>query len=102
MSLATLYTAFEGRTARKQFWIGLVVLVVIGIAVAFACLAAAGEGDYQVARLVWFVVTITLLYPALALSVKRLHDRGRPGHVVLYYLIPWFLHWGFNLSGITG
>jgi uncharacterized membrane protein YhaH (DUF805 family) len=102
MNLGTLFTSFEGRIGRKPFWLGVILLVVVGIAILFASLVITGERDYQVIRLTAFVITVALLYPLTAVGVKRLHDRGRPGYTAAFFIIPWLLHHALNLVGVTG
>jgi uncharacterized membrane protein YhaH (DUF805 family) len=72
----TLYTTFEGRIGRARFVLGLLGLVLIGLLAGLVASFAgiAGFGG------TWtnLVLSLLFLYPALALIVKRLHDRGRP------------------------
>ncbi len=102
MSLGTLFTAYEGRISRKWFWIGTALLVVVGLIIVFGSTATFGERDYQLFRLNGLVITIIFLYPLLAVWVKRLHDRGRPGYTVAIFVIPWVVHHVSNVIGITG
>lgn len=71
-----LFTSFEGRIARGQWWIGVIVLLVIVLVVQFALGAVFGDGFFG--RFLSLLVSLALLYPALALAVKRLADRGHP------------------------
>jgi uncharacterized membrane protein YhaH (DUF805 family) len=102
MNFASLFMSFEGRISRKTFWLGLILLFAVGTVVLLGSLYAAGERDYPVIRFNIFVITVALLYPTVAVGVKRLHDRGRPGYTVLVFLVPWILHQITNLLGITG
>jgi uncharacterized membrane protein YhaH (DUF805 family) len=102
MSFGNLYTSFDGRIGRKQFWIGFIPLVVIMVAILFLSLFATNETDQWVFRLCKFVVMLIFMYPLMAVGVKRLHDRGKHGYVVWIFFIPWFLHQLTNLSEITG
>jgi uncharacterized membrane protein YhaH (DUF805 family) len=102
MNLGSIYTSFSGRISRQEFWIATLILVVVAIAILFASLWIAGESDYLAIRLNGFVITLVFLYPLLAVWVKRLHDRGRPGYMVVVFLVPWLLHQITNLAGITG
>jgi uncharacterized membrane protein YhaH (DUF805 family) len=79
-----LFFGFRGRVSRRQFWLhgvaallGLAVLcqVLLGIA-----RVRAGTAD--------LVVNLLLLWPALAVSVKRWHDRDKSGWWVLLNLLP--------------
>lgn len=61
-----LFFSFEGRTRRSHFWIGW--LVCLGLGVVFGWIALLG-----------FVLSIALIWPNLAITVKRLHDMGHTG-----------------------
>ncbi len=102
MNFASLFMSFEGRISRKPFWIGILALLVVGLIILLASLFVAGERDYAVIRFNVLVIEVALLYPLIALGVKRLHDRGRRGYAVLVFIAPWLLHQGTNLLGITG
>ncbi len=102
MNLGNVYTGFEGRISRGQFWIAMVVLVVVALLILTTSLWAVGERDYFAIRLNGFVVTLAFLYPLFAVWVKRLHDRGRPGYMIVVFLVPWLLHQITNLIGVTG
>ena len=112
-----LYTSFDGRISRKQFWIGAIVLAVVSIVVSFAIASIMGvslfsvammNGDAeamlaQSARLAWINLIIYLIFcwPAYALSVKRRHDRGATGILVLVSIglgILTYLLQGFGLG----
>ena len=84
--------SFEGRINRSKYW-GYTLLLAVGMmVVAFIGFSFAGEiglwSSYGLAVL--FVV-----WPALAVSIKRCHDRNRSGWFVLVSLIPivsiWYL-----------
>jgi len=102
MNFGNLYTSFEGRISRKPFWIGFIPLVAVMIGILFLSLYAVGEQDLWVFRLNKFIVMLIFMYPLMALGVKRLHDRGRPGYVVIFFFVPWLLHQITNLVGLTG
>ena len=102
MQLDSLFLRFEGRIPRKAFWIGMILLLVFGLVILALSATATGERDYAVIRFNIFALEVALLYPICAVGVKRLHDRGRPGYVVLAFLFPWMLHQVTNMIGITG
>jgi len=61
-----LFLSFEGRTRRTHFWIGW--LVCLGLGVVFSWIPILG-----------FFLSIALIWPNLAITVKRLHDMGQTG-----------------------
>jgi len=95
-----LFTSFEGRIGRKQFWLGAVVLVIAGMVVALLLSTLFGFGmfgamnEMQIAmmpdvdtqmdmmmRTGWvnLLIFLIFLWPSAALSFKRRHDRGAAG-----------------------
>ncbi len=74
-----LYTNFEGRIGRKDWWIGILIIFVVSLALSFLI------GNQGIVQL---VIAIILFIGGLALHIKRFHDRGKTGWWVLVFLIP--------------
>ena len=75
--------SFEGRIRRKDFWLRYVLpILVVNFIVAFID-AAAGAQNVLVG-----LVSLILLVPNLAGTIKRLHDRDRSGWFIFIILIP--------------
>jgi uncharacterized membrane protein YhaH (DUF805 family) len=68
-----LLFSFEGRTRRSHFWIGW--LICLGVGVVAGWIPILGG-----------LISLALIWPNLAISVKRLHDMGKTGWLVA---IPW-------------
>lgn len=93
----------QGRISRKHFWLwGVGAMLGLGLVV---------HGLLAVARVRLAVaepiVNLVLLWPALAISIKRWHDRDRPGWWVLVALVPvvgwlWLLWANGVLPGTAG
>jgi uncharacterized membrane protein YhaH (DUF805 family) len=96
MSLAEKLFGFQGRLRRRDWWIFFLVLIVLDMFLAALGMAVMGgsltpftsgakEDDFDLGgwlaqrALVQMVVTLITLWPALALGVKRIHDRDRSG-----------------------
>lgn len=81
-----LLTSFDGRIARGRFWLGVLVLVVVAIVIAI--IVGIVLGDTFLGRFVMLLVSLGLLYPAIALTVKRLADRDKPPmpRVAIFFL----------------
>ena len=84
------YADFDGRARRAEYWnfvlfnfLGTVAIVVL----AFA-LGAVSESLGLVVFLGYFVWTIGLFVPGLAVAVRRLHDTGKSGWWLLIVFIP--------------
>ena len=86
---------FEGRIGRSAYWL------FAPVPVALALLARAGEPASSLIPalrepLQWAVAALALaaLWPSLALTVKRLHDRGKSAIWLLpFWALPLALFW---------
>jgi uncharacterized membrane protein YhaH (DUF805 family) len=81
---AWLLFSFEGRINRGKFWLGIVILW----AVVWVLALVAGVAD---SAFLWWLIAvlgIILIWPSLALSIKRWHDRNKSGWWVLIGLVP--------------
>jgi uncharacterized membrane protein YhaH (DUF805 family) len=61
-----LFFSFEGRIRRSHFWIGWLVCLGAGVVAGWLPLIGA-------------IIGILLIWPNLAITVKRLHDMGHTG-----------------------
>ena len=76
------YAVFDGRAKRSEYWLFLLVHVIISIILGLIPLV-----------LDWFLVVevvyaLALLVPALAVGARRLHDSGKSGWLQLILLVP--------------
>jgi uncharacterized membrane protein YhaH (DUF805 family) len=74
-----LLLGFEGRIRRQHFWIGWLILLGVGVVAGWI-------------PFVGWILSLALIWPNTAIAVKRLHDMGQTGWLVL---IPW-------VAGIAG
>lgn len=81
MDFGYILTSTEGRIPRSQWWAGLVVLVVIGVVLAF--LLAWLFGPTTIGLIATLILQIALIFPSYALSAKRFQDRDKPGSLAL-------------------
>ena len=79
-----LFFGLRGRVSRRQFWL-YGVLALIGFAVLGHALLGIARVPSRNADL---IVNLLLVWPALAVSVKRWHDRDKAGWWVLLNLLP--------------
>lgn len=85
----TRYFDFKGRSGRKEYW--LFVLLTLLLAVAAMVIDSAvfgvelGEDGFQPA---YTLVALANLIPSIAVGVRRLHDTGRTGWWLLIGLVP--------------
>lgn len=83
----TLFTSFNGRISRRDFWIGIAILATVAVIVQAGIFAAVNYSDVAV---VSAASCVLFIYPAFALYVKRVHDLGRPASALVVLLIPIF------------
>jgi uncharacterized membrane protein YhaH (DUF805 family) len=74
----------RGRISRRSFWLWGVAAL-LGLAILLHALLGIARVRAATAE---HVVNLLLLWPALAVSIKRWHDRDRSGWWVLLALVP--------------
>lgn len=79
MDFKYLYTSPEGRIARKSFWISVLILVAINLAVAIVLGAES---------IIATLISLASIIPAVMVYIKRCHDRGKSGWWCLLLFIP--------------
>lgn len=67
------YAVFDGRAGRKEFWMFMLVHALIGLALK---------------NVPFWVYSVAVLLPTLAVGARRLHDTGRVGWWLLIPCIP--------------
>ncbi|MEK7552028.1 MAG: DUF805 domain-containing protein [Patescibacteria group bacterium] len=77
------YAVFSGRAQRAEYW--YFVLFNILISIAFSIVSSILGDDKGILGTLY---TLAVLVPCLAVSVRRLHDTGRSGWMLLISLIP--------------
>lgn len=101
-----LFFSMTGRIGRGRWWFASIVLWALSsIVVATNWVVIQDDGitdpQWSSANILTTVLAILLLWPNLAVTVKRWHDRGKSGWWVLIALVPvigalWaFLELGF-------
>jgi len=68
-----LLFSFQGRIRRQHFWIGWLILLGAGVVANWI-------------PFLGLLIAIALIWPNLAIGVKRLHDMGQSGWLIV---IPW-------------
>jgi uncharacterized membrane protein YhaH (DUF805 family) len=102
MDLTYLFTSTTGRISRKDWWIGVVILIVIGIVVGLIINFALGGMFTPAGRIVLFLLQLVFAYPSYALSGKRFQDRNKPASFALIGVGLGLLKGLLDLIGVTG
>ncbi len=88
------YATFSGRASRSEYWWSYLGYVVIGTVAQIVALVGAiatseiSEGLAVAFLAVPLLVVVVMIIPTLAVSVRRLHDTGKSGWMLLIMLIP--------------
>jgi len=94
--------SFRGRVSRQQFWLMFL------LSLPFITAASVVNGDFErVTAWPGCLFLLPILWPGLAVSVKRWHDRDKSGWWYLINFIPlvgaiWALVENGFLKGTTG
>ena len=95
MTLQQWLFSIKGRIGRRDFWIWIAIWAVT--MVTLFSLAGGGLVDLQTATF----MLVCLLWPTAAVTIKRLHDRGKSGLWALLMVLAWMLLAG-NWSMLPG
>lgn len=106
MDIQKLYLDPRGRIARKAWWLGTIGLVIIAILIQIVISTAGsvfgmhkslfGQG------LMALAVIAAIYVPYYALTLKRLHDRGRPELLFYLFIGPSIAMALLTIVGLTG
>jgi uncharacterized membrane protein YhaH (DUF805 family) len=81
------YAEFSGRARRKEYWMFVLFQILAGIAAGIVD-GIFGTGFQYGSGIVSLLVSLGLLLPGLAVSVRRMHDVNKSGWFILIGLIP--------------
>ncbi|MFI9616117.1 DUF805 domain-containing protein [Streptomyces sp. NPDC052023] len=76
------YAVFSGRARRKEYWMYVLVYVILAVVLAIVDFAVIGS------QILGAILALGLLLPSLGVTVRRLHDTGRTGWWILIGLVP--------------
>ena len=93
------YATFSGRASRSEYWwytlfqFIVITVLYIGLTIALATSIDPVTGDlrnisFMIPMALLGIFGLATLVPGLALTVRRLHDGGFPGLLVLVILFP--------------
>jgi len=84
------YADFSGRARRKEFWMFVLYNLIFYFAWAFlmAFIFVLTNGEPDNLSIALFCYLFLMMLPAMAVAVRRLHDTGKSGWMMLVALIP--------------
>ncbi len=82
------YTEFDGRASRSEFWSWIgACFIILFLSMMLDALLGSYSPDVGLG-LISTIVGLLLIVPNFAVTVRRLHDLGRPGYFSLALLMP--------------
>jgi uncharacterized membrane protein YhaH (DUF805 family) len=106
MNLIALLTSFDGRIARKSYWLGSLIIIGAVLAVAIAIVTTIDEAAFDRpdggSSALGHALGWVLLLASVPISVKRLHDLNRSGHYLWPMVILDALLTAGDVTGWTG
>ncbi len=82
------YSNFDGKASKKEFWLFTAFFVVITLALAFILGFISGLTTVSAIKYLYLVFVLLMISPQVAVAVRRLHDVGKNGKMLLIALIP--------------
>lgn len=95
------YATFSGRASRSEFWWVWLLLVIVNLAfvgILIAVIVSTGtatetgvqpSGAEIPVYVIWALFELAIIVPAIALTVRRLHDANFSGWLYLLHLVPY-------------
>ncbi len=93
MSVMKKYATFSGRASRKEYWMYMLIYLVIVGGLGFLADMFKGNAFFS-----WFLTAIVVgtLLPSIAVGVRRLHDVNKSGAYIFLNFVP-FVGWIYPL-----
>ena len=76
------YAVFSGRSGRQEYWMFILVHLVVSVVISAVDLIAGGPG------FLGSIYGLAVLLPSIGVAIRRLHDTGRSAWWLLIGLIP--------------
>jgi uncharacterized membrane protein YhaH (DUF805 family) len=94
MDFINIFISFSGRINRAKYWIAVLILTAINV--VFVALAYLGSSTalHGIKTAVGIATTIS----AIAVAIKRLHDRNKSGWFVLLFVVTPAILLGLGLA----
>lgn len=74
------YFNFKGRTTRAEYWLAILMNVIVTVALSLFTRQVMPDG---IGEIVLGIYSLALFIPGLSMNVRRLHDVGRTGWLLV-------------------
>jgi uncharacterized membrane protein YhaH (DUF805 family) len=82
------YANFSGRARRSEFWFASLFVGLVSFALSILASVVDGSQSIGVVTVVYYLWSLALVIPSLAITVRRLHDVNKSGGYYFIGLIP--------------
>lgn len=82
------YAVFSGRARRKEFWLFVLFHIIFVIALGVVDFVIGTSNFAYGLGLLSLVYVLAVFIPGIAVTVRRLHDKGLTGWLALLGLVP--------------
>ncbi len=88
--LTKKYADFTGRARRAEYWWFVLINFVVMFSLLVLTIILSGSNDSLtgLGGIIYAVYALGVILPSLAVTVRRLHDMGKSGWMLLIGLIP--------------
>ena len=88
--LTKKYADFTGRARRAEYWWFVLINFVVMFSLLVLTIILSGSNDSLtgLGGIIYAVYALGVILPSLAVTVRRLHDTGKSGWMLLIGLIP--------------
>jgi len=83
LSVLKKYAIFSGRSQRAEYWYFFLFNIIISIVLGIISTVVGDDSS-----ILGILYSLAVLIPGIAVSVRRLHDVGKSGWMLLIGLIP--------------
>lgn len=90
MKVLRQYADFEGRARRKEYWMFFLInfLISIGFTILASIAGSISNGLAMIFSSISMLYSLAVLIPGIAVGIRRLHDIGKSGWMLLVAFIP--------------
>lgn len=82
------YAVFSGRARRKEYWMFYLFNMIFFIAASFLDVLLSRKLSLLPSGIILIMYILAMILPALAVTIRRLHDTNRNGAWIFIALVP--------------